>query len=150
MLEAAKKGAEEGSIDSDNPAPILLGVTVLTSMTEDDMQAIGLKGDVENKVLEFARLAKNAGLVGERSAPDQRRSWERFCRGDDRRAADVGGSGRPEKDPDPQAGQVRRSGLHRCRQTYYRSRQTPGSGKKNSRGIAVKNKEQPCRKTLAL
>lgn len=64
MLEAAKKGAEEGSIDSDNPSPILLGVTVLTSMTEDDMQAIGLKGDVENKVLEFARLAKNAGLDG--------------------------------------------------------------------------------------
>ncbi len=64
MLEAARKGAEEGSIDSDGQMPMLLGVTILTSMTEGDMQAIGLKGDVETKVLELAQLAKDAGLDG--------------------------------------------------------------------------------------
>ena len=64
MLEEARKGSEEGSAALGNEAPILLGVTVLTSMSEDDLQAIGLKGHVENKVLELAKLAKDAGLGG--------------------------------------------------------------------------------------
>jgi orotidine-5'-phosphate decarboxylase len=64
MLEAARRGAEEGSADSGSEMPILLGVTVLTSMNENDLQDIGLKGHVESKVLELARLAKDAGLGG--------------------------------------------------------------------------------------
>jgi orotidine-5'-phosphate decarboxylase len=64
MLEAARKGAEEGAAGSGNELPILLGVTVLTSMNENDLQDIGLKGPVEDKVLELARMAKDAGLNG--------------------------------------------------------------------------------------
>ena len=64
MLEAALKGAEEGSASSGNEEPLLLGVTVLTSMTEDDLQAVGLTGSVEEKVLEMAGLAKKCGLKG--------------------------------------------------------------------------------------
>jgi orotidine-5'-phosphate decarboxylase len=64
MLEAARKGAEEGSASSGSATPLLLGVTILTSMNEDEMQAIGFKGAVENKVLELAQLAKDAGLDG--------------------------------------------------------------------------------------
>lgn len=64
MLKAAVEGAKEGSTVSGNKTPLLLGVTVLTSMSEDDMQVLGFKGSVEDKVLELARIAKEAGLDG--------------------------------------------------------------------------------------
>ncbi|MGD2278982.1 MAG: orotidine-5'-phosphate decarboxylase [Candidatus Omnitrophota bacterium] len=64
MLEAAVRGAKEGSKDTGKEAPILLGVTVLTSMGEEDLKAIGLGGSVGDKVLGLARLAAAAGLDG--------------------------------------------------------------------------------------
>lgn len=59
MLEAAARGAKRVET-----SPILLGVTILTSMDSDEMKAIGLEGEVEEKVLEFASFAKEAGLTG--------------------------------------------------------------------------------------
>ncbi|MFQ5951866.1 MAG: orotidine-5'-phosphate decarboxylase [Candidatus Omnitrophota bacterium] len=64
MLEAAARGAKEGSEISGGKPPILLGVTVLTSMSDEDMREIGLAGRVQDKVLELARLAKDSGLDG--------------------------------------------------------------------------------------
>jgi len=64
MLEAARKGAEEGSASSGHAQPLLLGVTILTSMTEADLQVLGLAGGIEEKVIELAALAKNCGLNG--------------------------------------------------------------------------------------
>lgn len=61
MLEAAAQGAKE--VAGEN-APILLGVTLLTSMDKAQMKDIGLDGDVETNVLKLARLAKQAGLGG--------------------------------------------------------------------------------------
>jgi orotidine-5'-phosphate decarboxylase len=60
MLEEAVKGAREAQ----EGKVLLLGVTVLTSMREEDLMQLGIKGSVENKVLELARLAKEAGLDG--------------------------------------------------------------------------------------
>lgn len=56
MLKAAVRGGGGG--------PILLGVTVLTSMTEEAMKKLGLSGSVEDKVLELAEVAKSSGLNG--------------------------------------------------------------------------------------
>ncbi len=64
MLEAAKKGAEEGCMETGREKPILLGVTILTSMGEEDMRDIGLSGNVQEKVIEFAQSADDAGLDG--------------------------------------------------------------------------------------
>lgn len=61
MLKAAVKGVRESSA---SPAPILLGVTILTSMGEEDMRGLGLSGSVEDKVIELARMAAGAGLDG--------------------------------------------------------------------------------------
>ncbi len=44
--------------------PVLLGVTVLTSMAQKDLEEIGMKGYPEEKVLEFARMAREAGMNG--------------------------------------------------------------------------------------
>lgn len=61
MLEAAVEGVKAA-----NPKtkPLLLGVTILTSMTIEDMQEIGLTGTVQEKVLTLAKLARDSGLDG--------------------------------------------------------------------------------------
>ncbi|NQT32456.1 MAG: orotidine-5'-phosphate decarboxylase [Candidatus Omnitrophica bacterium] len=64
MLQAAAEGAEEAALRLHKPGPLLLGVTILTSMSQDDMQSIGITGSVEEKVLDLALKAYNAGLNG--------------------------------------------------------------------------------------
>ncbi|MCK9237110.1 MAG: orotidine-5'-phosphate decarboxylase [Thiopseudomonas sp.] len=44
--------------------PLLIGVTVLTSMEEQDLAGIGLDVPVQQQVLRLARLAEQAGLDG--------------------------------------------------------------------------------------
>ncbi|MEK9723588.1 MAG: orotidine-5'-phosphate decarboxylase [Rhodospirillaceae bacterium] len=62
MMEAAARANAEA-----NPAgarPILLAVTVLTSLDQDDLAATGVAGSVEDQVLRLAALARDAGLDG--------------------------------------------------------------------------------------
>lgn len=46
------------------PRPLLIGVTVLTSMADDELRAIGLADPAPLQVLRLARLARDAGLDG--------------------------------------------------------------------------------------
>jgi orotidine-5'-phosphate decarboxylase len=59
MLQAAVEAASEAA----NP-PMILAVTVLTSMSEDDLHEIGVSGCVLDQVLRLATLARNAGCPG--------------------------------------------------------------------------------------
>ena len=59
MLAAAR--AAMVTVD---PAPLLLGVTILTSHSQEDISEIGLPGDVEKNVTELALLARTSGLDG--------------------------------------------------------------------------------------
>ena len=61
MLQAAVEGIEEVGATK---KPLLIGVTILTSMETEDMEHIGLGGLVEDKVVRLAQLAKDAGLDG--------------------------------------------------------------------------------------
>lgn len=58
--EATLKGAQEG----DAVKPILLGVTILTSLKEPDLEEIGMTAAVSDQVLRLAALAKEAGMDG--------------------------------------------------------------------------------------
>lgn len=64
MMEAAAKSCDEASAVTGNKKPILLGVTVLTSMGGEDLEETGIAGPVEKRVLALASLAKEAGLNG--------------------------------------------------------------------------------------
>ncbi len=44
--------------------PLLIAVTVLTSMDENDLKSIGIESSVEDEVLRLAELSKKAGLDG--------------------------------------------------------------------------------------
>lgn len=62
MLAAALEGREEAAAEG-FPRPLLLGVTVLTSMGPGDLPLPGI-GDPAGLVLDLARLAKAQGLDG--------------------------------------------------------------------------------------
>ncbi|SVE49316.1 uncharacterized protein METZ01_LOCUS502170, partial [marine metagenome] len=59
MMVAAEAAAQE----MDNP-PLVLGVTVLTSMNGNDLQEIGITEDPAAQVERLAQLAREAGLRG--------------------------------------------------------------------------------------
>ncbi len=58
MMEAAREALEGYS-----RRPLLIGVTVLTSMSEEDLAELGLP-DSKTQVMKLARLAKSSGLDG--------------------------------------------------------------------------------------
>lgn len=59
MLAAARRGVGNGA-----DAPLLIAVTLLTSMNQAALQAIGLAGQPEDVVLRLARLTQDCGLNG--------------------------------------------------------------------------------------
>lgn len=59
MLEAARDAVEKTS-----QRPMLIGVTLLTSMDDSDLREIGIGGTVEEQVVRLAGLAHQTGLDG--------------------------------------------------------------------------------------
>lgn len=64
MMAAAAAAARETADREGTVRPLLLGVTVLTSLKEDDLAEIGMNPSVEGQVLRLAGLARAAGLDG--------------------------------------------------------------------------------------
>ncbi|MFB2680932.1 orotidine-5'-phosphate decarboxylase [Shewanella mangrovisoli] len=60
MMEAAKKALQPYGKD----APLLIAVTVLTSMSDDDLKLIGINVPAFEHVQRLAKLTKQAGLDG--------------------------------------------------------------------------------------
>jgi len=59
MLQAAKN-----AINNSEKKPLLIGVTILTSMDQQELVHIGLTGDSQSNVLRLAGLCHQAGLDG--------------------------------------------------------------------------------------
>jgi orotidine-5'-phosphate decarboxylase len=59
MLQAAKEG-----VSRTGHAPLLIAVTILTSMDETDLASVGLSGSPQDNVLRLASLAQQSGLDG--------------------------------------------------------------------------------------
>jgi len=66
MMEA---GAE--ALASYSQRPMLIGVTILTSMGSEDLVKIGLPESPESNVLNLAKLAENSGLDGVVCSPKE-------------------------------------------------------------------------------
>ncbi|OGV32359.1 MAG: orotidine 5'-phosphate decarboxylase [Legionellales bacterium RIFCSPHIGHO2_12_FULL_35_11] len=60
MMEAARKAVDAFGSNK----PILIAVTVLTSMQSSDLTSIGIAENLENHVGNLAKIAKSAGLDG--------------------------------------------------------------------------------------
>ena len=63
MMKAALEGAAEGT-PSDKPRPLVLAVTILTSLAAEDLEDLGIAGPPESAVLRLARMAQAEGLDG--------------------------------------------------------------------------------------
>ncbi|MGB8857308.1 MAG: orotidine-5'-phosphate decarboxylase [Burkholderiales bacterium] len=59
MLRASRE-----AIDSCANKPLLIGVTILTSLGDSEIMAVGLQGTVGENVLRLAKVAKKCGLDG--------------------------------------------------------------------------------------
>jgi orotidine-5'-phosphate decarboxylase len=64
MMEAAARAARETSAKLGRPAPVMIGVTVLTSMDQQALATIGVERPVLDQVIALARLTQHAGLQG--------------------------------------------------------------------------------------
>jgi orotidine-5'-phosphate decarboxylase len=64
MLAAARDAVQITAMNADRTPPLLIAVTVLTSLSATDLRAIGLEGDPAAASLRLARLAQAAGLDG--------------------------------------------------------------------------------------
>jgi orotidine-5'-phosphate decarboxylase len=64
MLQAAEKSAQETARSLGREAPLVLGVTILTSMDSNELSEVGFPANVGHQVERLATLAVQAGLRG--------------------------------------------------------------------------------------
>jgi orotidine-5'-phosphate decarboxylase len=78
MRRAAETAAEEAR-RLGVARPRLLGVTVLTSLDRDDLEATGVKADPSEQVLRLAALARESGLDGVICSPLEIAALRKAC-----------------------------------------------------------------------
>ena len=73
MMEAAREGVEAAlSGDNSLKRPLIIAVTQLTSTSQSVLNdEIGIGGSVEDAVIRYAKLAKQAGLGGVVASPQE-------------------------------------------------------------------------------
>ena len=71
MMAKAADMARQVAAEGGRPRPVLLGVTVLTSLKAADLEEVGVSGIVADQVLRLAGLAKAAGLDGVVCSPQE-------------------------------------------------------------------------------
>ncbi|MGR4001524.1 MAG: orotidine-5'-phosphate decarboxylase [Alphaproteobacteria bacterium] len=69
MLKAAAETAQDQAIVTGIPRPSIVAITVLTSLSAEDLAATGQGSEVQDQVLRLAELAWRAGLDGVVAAP---------------------------------------------------------------------------------
>lgn len=70
MLLKASEAVRDYSQENGSVRPLLIAVTILTSMNEEDLQEIGLK-DIQQSVAKLAILARDSGLDGVVASPQE-------------------------------------------------------------------------------
>jgi orotidine-5'-phosphate decarboxylase len=80
MMRAAVRARDEaGASRPRYQAPKLLAITILTSMDNAALKAVGVVGPASKRVVQLARLAKKAGMDGVVASPQEVRAIRRAC-----------------------------------------------------------------------
>ncbi len=79
MMEAARDAAREGAARSGRPAPLVIAVTVLTSMSDAMLAETGVPAPMLDQVGRLARLTRQAGLDGVVASPRETALIRREC-----------------------------------------------------------------------
>ena len=64
MLDRTMEEVKEYCSKKSLKRPLILGVSVLTSIDNNEFSSLGIKGKVEDQVVRLAKLAENSGLDG--------------------------------------------------------------------------------------
>ena len=80
MMEAAKEAAAQGAVAAGFPAPLVIAVTVVTSLGDRELrEEIGIPQPASEAALRLALLAKEAGLDGVVASVAEVREIKRVC-----------------------------------------------------------------------
>ena len=64
MMLQTVEAVRDASLKRGTPSPAVVGVTVLTSLDQQDLGDLGIRGEIEEVVLRLADMAQQAGLDG--------------------------------------------------------------------------------------
>jgi len=79
MMQAAAKAAVDTARMARRPKPLVIAVTVLTSMDEPTLHDVGVTRPLMQHVVELARMAQRAGLDGVVASPLETREIRDTC-----------------------------------------------------------------------
>jgi orotidine-5'-phosphate decarboxylase len=79
MMQAAAKAAVDTARMARRPKPLVIAVTVLTSMDEPTLHDVGVSRPLMEHVVELARMAQRAGLDGVVASPLETREIRDTC-----------------------------------------------------------------------
>jgi orotidine-5'-phosphate decarboxylase len=79
MMQAAAEAAREAAEDAEVARPLVLGVTVLTSLDDGDLREVGQTGPSAAQVERLALLARDCGLDGVVCSPREIELLRRAC-----------------------------------------------------------------------
>ena len=81
MMRAARAAADEEAARRSRPAPLVIAVTMLTSMDQRALTEVGLDSPVTTQVERLAALTQSAGLDGVVASPHEIAIIRRTCGG---------------------------------------------------------------------
>jgi orotidine-5'-phosphate decarboxylase len=79
MMQAAARSGRDTAARLGRPAPVLIAVTVLTSMDEPTLRRMGVERPMPDHVLALARLTREAGLDGVVASPQETAAIRQAC-----------------------------------------------------------------------
>jgi orotidine-5'-phosphate decarboxylase len=79
MMRAAVEASREVAQKEGLSSPLILGVTVLTSLREGDLKTVGIAKPLEEEVVQLALLAQHAGLDGVVASPLEIKPLREAC-----------------------------------------------------------------------
>lgn len=82
MMKAAAEAATTAAAALGRPRPLVIGVTVLTSMTDAALEEISVSKRMLDQVVHLATLAKASGLDGVVASPQETRAIRAACGAD--------------------------------------------------------------------
>jgi len=82
MMRAAGEAAREEAARRSAPAPLVIAVTMLTSMSQGTLGEVGLRDAVDDQVARLATLARESGMDGVVASPREIGIIRRLCGGD--------------------------------------------------------------------
>ncbi len=81
MLETVK-GVQRLAGQSDKPVPVILAVTVLTSLNDEDLGKMGFNRGTRETALNLARMAQDAGVSGVVASAEEAAAIRSACGGE--------------------------------------------------------------------